>query len=138
MKIEAKNKGTVQITRKTKNGLEATSKLKIIDAFAFTNSKEFFGDKGYYITSSDYDRLTKNLDNVDKKAMKSKKSPLSLYNIDRKKRFYTNWSGLCYGMSAWTCLVNNGTYKASFLSPSANSLKGIECREPVQPAGLVF
>ena len=81
MKIEAKNKGTVQITRKTKNGLEATSKLKIIDAFAFTNSKEFFGDKGYYTTSSDYDRLTKNLDNVDKKAMKSKKSPLSLYNL---------------------------------------------------------
>lgn len=132
--IKAKKKGTVQITGKTLNGLSVSCKIKAIDAWKFTNSSSYFGNQGYYITGTDYQRLISNLSNVNRDNVTNKHQSKTLYNVDNKGKAYTPWGGSCYGMSAWTCLVNSDLLKPSDVKKSSRTINEIEIDNGVKSA----
>ena len=92
-----------------------------MDKWSFSNSPEYYGDtsKGYEITTSDYNRLTKNL------------WPTEIQAIDKKLN--SKWGGSCYGMSAWVSLVSAGEKKAVQVA-GKNALSMYECAESVESA----
>ena len=115
--ITPKNTGTVVITGETIDGKKLSCKIQIgIDDFNFLNSYSYFNeDEGYYITSSDYKKLTKNLNFIDKDCIRFSLKSIAPYNynVDGNELLHKKWNGSCYGISAWALLVNNGILKPS-------------------------
>ncbi len=138
--FEAKKNGMVMVTGETDNNLKDSCHIRVTDNFQFSNDDDYFGTKGYYITSNDYDKLTKNLDNDDKDILKYcnpetlGKFLVSLYNIDGKGVSYSGWDGSCYGMSAWACLVNNSIFNASDIGITTSSLYNLDINNQVKSA----
>lgn len=139
--------GSVEQWRDLKATMDNNSKTSIeqgvilyngrtLDVWKIPNGKDAFGEKaeGYYITQSDFDRLTRNLSDTDKEAVTYASKDRSLiaigprhYNIDGKG--YSNplvkcetWGGSCYGLSSWVCLVNSGVLNASDIDANVTSL----------------
>ena len=104
----------------------------IFDTWSFGNSDESFGNKenGYFITQEDFNRLIHSLSNSDREAVQYKfevdwKLPWkkNRYNVDGVGTNYEVWGGSCYGLAAWTMLVNNGVRNAADIDTSCDSLR---------------
>ena len=101
----------------------AASGWSTSDQWSFSNSSgkksENFdtGERGYYISSTDYNRLIKNLSPYDAamidlvEANKKKGTPATFfYNVDgnRSSGSYKEWRGSCFGMSVSAILLHEG------------------------------
>ena len=111
---------------------DASDKFSISDRWAFPNFVEYFNEDsdasgGYYITSSDYDRLMSQLTPVERNAI----NPASTnfwaqlrdhFNVDGRDWLHREWEGSCGGMSAVSVLANFGVVEPSDFGSGASSL----------------
>lgn len=99
------------------------------NVWKFSNSYGAFGiedvSSGYYITSTDYNRLVSKLSNSEKKRISTSLLD-STYNIDGQNNKNTNWIGSCYGMSVWVCLASRGIRSAEEISTGYPNLYSVD------------
>ena len=120
------------------------------DVWGFANTDDAFGNRGYYITSEDYDRLTSHLPEVDRQKEGLSKSEawnrfrLTLWdvqylmfyrgsengglNVDGLSKEYKKWKGSCYGMSSWVLLSDEGVLKPGDIAPRFNALADVPAK----------
>ena len=111
------------------------------DVWSIANSDgTYWGNRGYYITRNDYERLLSNLPATSRErfnfiiefeAIKnqygiSQMKAVNRFNVDgeAEKGTYAKWGGSCYGLSAWVCLVASGIRSAADISKAAATLVG--------------
>lgn len=117
------------------------------DVWSFENSYSDFRryTSGYFITEADYQRLTS-------KMLRNERSHLNVYEekdddgnviaykecLDIDGRYRDDdvmpWGGSCYGLSAWTALLQNGVLSLSDLSSGASALKEISMSQQIESA----
>ena len=97
--------------------------------FANSSSEDAFGSSlgGYYISANDYAKLISNLSNTEI-ALIVKSGKKLTYNVggiltDGYYTPYIDWGGSCYGMSLWTCLVNQGILDANVIDSNIPELQ---------------
>lgn len=99
--------------------------------FANLSDPEMFGgfgiERGYFITTKDYNRLLSNLTPVEQAQIdyttigKNEKSVFRL-NVDGNRKSYEPWNGSCYGMSSWSYLASIGQAQAADVDGKSKNL----------------
>lgn len=92
--------------------LESLRLPRWYEQWGFCNSSAEFnaGASGYYLTSRDLDKFSKELSNVDyENVVFSSADSVELnFNLDGNSSSYVSWGGSCYGMSATASLLTAG------------------------------
>lgn len=112
------------------------------DSWGFLNSSDAFGPEsdGYYISDADYTRLISSLSNTDiadityNDYSDDGNMPVYRLHIGNSGGSFKNWSGSCYGMSAWACLVKSGDLSIDSLGQDCDSLKSVQMTDIVESA----
>ena len=123
------------------------------DVWSIVNGGTYWGNRGYYITKNDYERLLSNLPATSRERLNfiiefeaiknqygiSQMKAVNCLNVDgeAEKGTYAKWGGSCYGLSAWVCLVASGIRSAADISKAAATLYesgGNDCKDEVTSA----
>ena len=135
----------VEITVKSEPYFEWTNQ----DQWSFLNSPttDAFGTdttEGYYISQEDYDRLISSLPNNEKDLITytEKFADANIqgvniynYNIDGlSANAHREWTGSCYGMSVWACLVKAGVINANDIADNIEYINQYLCDPEVESA----
>ena len=96
--VKAKHTGTTTVSVYVDDVAVKRWEIRVeLDRWGFDNSYKYWSkDNGYYISKTDYHRLTKYVSPVEK-------GIITLKFLNKKE-----WTGSCNGMSKWVCLVASG------------------------------
>ena len=112
-------------------------KLNWNNTWKFSNSAQYFDeDAGYYISNSDYARLISNLSNTERETLIAglkKKYYLNVGGTTPKSK-RDDWTGSCWGMSAWVCLAQLGVLNSKNINFNLANINMASCDYSVQSA----
>ncbi|MCD8012262.1 MAG: leucine-rich repeat protein [Lachnospiraceae bacterium] len=113
---------------------DLSGNLSASDVFPFNNSDTYFGDseEGYYLSTSDCEKLMSNLNIIQKRAIKwysTSGTNVYHYNLDGNGyliRSYEEWGGSCSGMVHLIALGLNGCFSSSTFNSGASTYSDID------------